>query len=72
MSVEFFAKSGKVDEALASFSVRSSTHGEISQEVCQAFLSRYIEEPKAVLCRSEGLDRQLGFTLAEMKMALNT
>ena len=72
MSVEFFAKSGKVDEALASFSVWSSTHGEISQEVCQAFLSRYIEEPKAVLCRSEGLDRQLGFTLAEMKMALNT
>lgn len=72
MSVEFFANGGKVDEVLASFSIWTSPHGEISQEVCQAFLTRYIEEPKAVLCRSTGLDRQLGFTLAEMKVALNT
>ena len=72
MSVEFFAKSGKVDEALASFSVWLSTQGEISQEACQAFLTRYIEEPKAILCRSAGLDRPLGFTLAELKMELNT
>lgn len=70
MSVEFFADSREVDEVLASFSIYSGTQGEISTEVCQAFLSRYIEEPDAMLCRSTGLGEPLGFTLAELKMRL--
>lgn len=70
MSVEFFAGSRGVDEVLASFSIYSGTQGEISREVCQVFLNRYIEEPDAILCRSTGLGEPLGFTLEELKMRL--
>ena len=70
MSVEFFSDSDGVDEVLASFAIWTGPMGEISEETCQEFLDRYIEGPEAVLCRSTGLDDQLGFTLTELKMQL--